>query len=184
MLRTLKRLMALSLGQDLPQLLHLTGLTWPRPCLERPAFLRFVGILGCWDESAATIPTTNPNGINSANADKNRQQTAARKAHVDSPAPMGCGGKAGMWGVQAAACLCPLHACTEYYVRSSIELLNFHWKSNMAVKRCLAVSSCRACRYKFLAPVAAAPPPAALATFTSCSRPNCVLGMFTQHLTK
>lgn len=35
-------LIALSLGTQRAQLVHLTGLTWPRPFFERPLFRRFL----------------------------------------------------------------------------------------------------------------------------------------------
>lgn len=38
-LRTTNFLMALSFGTHRAQLVHLTGSTLPRPCLERPLFL-------------------------------------------------------------------------------------------------------------------------------------------------
>uniref|UniRef100_A0A2P2L6Q0 40S ribosomal protein S26-1 n=1 Tax=Rhizophora mucronata TaxID=61149 RepID=A0A2P2L6Q0_RHIMU len=40
MFLTRNLLIALSLGQDLPQLEQRMNLTWPRPCLLRPPFLR------------------------------------------------------------------------------------------------------------------------------------------------
>lgn len=40
MLRIWNFLMALSLGTQRPQLVHLTGFVWPRPCLERPLLRR------------------------------------------------------------------------------------------------------------------------------------------------
>ena len=40
MFLTKKRLIALSLGQHLAQLEQRMYLTWPRPCLLRPPFLR------------------------------------------------------------------------------------------------------------------------------------------------
>ncbi len=45
MLRITNLEMALSLGQHLAQLVQRTYLTWPRPCLERPALRRFFVIL-------------------------------------------------------------------------------------------------------------------------------------------
>jgi len=44
MLRTWKRLMALSLGTQRPQLEHLTMAEWPWPCFERPLLRRLDGI--------------------------------------------------------------------------------------------------------------------------------------------
>jgi len=45
MLRTMKRLTALSLGVQRAQFEQRIGSTWPRPCLLRPLFLRFFVIL-------------------------------------------------------------------------------------------------------------------------------------------
>ena len=45
MLRTMKRLMALSLGMAFPVETHRTRLTWPRPFLLRPWLRRFTVIL-------------------------------------------------------------------------------------------------------------------------------------------
>ena len=46
MFRTVKRLMALSLGTARAQLLQRTKATEPRPCLERPLFLLFFVMMG------------------------------------------------------------------------------------------------------------------------------------------
>merc|ERR1719498_540658 len=46
MLRTWKRLMALSFGTQREQLEQRTMAVWPRPWLERPLFLRLDGIVG------------------------------------------------------------------------------------------------------------------------------------------
>lgn len=45
MFLTLNRLTALSLGTERPQLLQRIGRTRPRACLERPPFLRLVGMM-------------------------------------------------------------------------------------------------------------------------------------------